>query len=62
LIILDEVSDAETFRATLWSYRHIVTGTSDLYFEMSNRRRMKAEVAARQKTDGRLDPMLGPEG
>ncbi len=46
LILLDEVSDPETFRATLWSYRHMVTGTSDLYFEMSNMRRMKAEVAA----------------
>jgi hypothetical protein len=49
LIILDEVSDAETFRATLWSYRHIVTGTSDLYFEMSSIRRGKAEVAAQAK-------------
>jgi len=49
LIMLDEVSDPETFRATLWSYRHMVTGTSDLYFEMSNMRRMKAEVAAQAK-------------
>ena len=49
LIILDEVSDPKTFRATLWSYRHMVTGTSDLYFEMSNMRRMKAEVAAQEK-------------
>ena len=54
LIMLDEVSDPETFRATLWSYRHMATGTSDLYFEMSNMRRMKAEAAARQRTDGRL--------
>lgn len=49
LIMLDEVSDPETFRATLWSYRHMATGTSDLYFEMSNMRRMKAEVAAQAK-------------
>ena len=49
LIMLDEVSDPETFRATLWSYRHMVTGLSDLYFEMSNLRRMKAEVAAQAK-------------
>jgi hypothetical protein len=49
LIMLDEVSDAETFRTTLWSYRHMVTGTSDLYFEISNVRRMKAEAAAHAK-------------
>jgi hypothetical protein len=49
LIMLDEVSDAETFRTTVWSYRHMVTGTSDLYFEISNMRRMKAEVAAQTK-------------
>ena len=46
LIVLDEVRDAETFKSALWSYRHMVTGTSDLYFEISNIRRMNAEVAA----------------
>lgn len=46
LILLDEVHDAKTFKSTLWSYRHIFTGTSDLYFEISHMRRMKAEVAA----------------
>jgi hypothetical protein len=49
LIMLDEVSDPETFRATLWSYRHMVTGTSDLYYEMSSIRRMKAQAAAQAK-------------
>jgi hypothetical protein len=43
LVLLDEVTDAETFRDALWSCRHIVTGTSDLYFEIAHMRRMKAE-------------------
>jgi hypothetical protein len=49
LILLDEVSDPATFRSVLWSYRHMVTGTSDLYFEISRMRRMRAEVAAQSK-------------
>jgi len=49
LILLDEVSDPATFRNVLWSYRHTVTGTSDLYFEISRMRRMRAEVAAQAK-------------
>jgi len=49
LILLDEVSDPATFKDALWSNRHMVTGTSDLYFEMSKMRRMKAEVAAQAK-------------
>lgn len=46
LILLDEVTDAETFRSALWSCRHIVTGTSDLYFEIANMRRMKVQATA----------------
>ena len=46
LILLDEVTDAETFRSALWSCRHLVTGTSDLYFEIANMRRMKVQAAA----------------
>lgn len=45
LMLLDEVSDPATFRTVLWSYRHMVTGTSDLYFDISRMRRMRAEVA-----------------
>lgn len=40
LVMLDEVTDADTFRRTLWKYRHMTTGTSDLYFEISNMRRL----------------------
>ena len=46
LILLDEVSDPATFRSMLWGYRHMVTGTSDLYFEIFHMRRMRAEAAA----------------
>ena len=42
LIFLDEVTDADSFRETLWKYRHMTTGASDLYFEISNMRRIKA--------------------
>jgi hypothetical protein len=40
LVMLDEVTDADTFREALWKCRHMTTGTSDLYFEISNRRRL----------------------
>ena len=46
LVLLDDVTDAQTFRDALWSYRHIVTGTSDFYFEIANVRRMKAQAMA----------------
>ena len=42
LVMLDEVTDADTFRNALWGCRHMTTGTSDLYFEISNMRRLKA--------------------
>jgi hypothetical protein len=51
LVMLDEVSDAQTFRTTMWSYRHTVMGTSDLYFEISKMRHMRAAVAAQTKPD-----------
>lgn len=50
LILLDEVSDSATFKDALWSYRHMVTGTSDLYFEISNMRRIKAEISVQSQT------------
>ncbi len=46
LALLDGVTDGAGFRATLWSCRHIVTGSSDLYFDLSKMRRWKREVAA----------------
>jgi hypothetical protein len=49
LILLDEVSDPATFKSALWSYRHMVTGTSDLYFEIFKMRRMRDEAAAQAK-------------
>ena len=42
LVMLDEVADADSFREALWNCRHLTTGTSDLYYEISNRRRLKA--------------------
>ncbi|GGA33735.1 hypothetical protein [Dyella nitratireducens] len=45
LIFLDEVSGADSFRDTLWKYRHITFGTSDLYFEVSKIRSVKAAAA-----------------
>ena len=41
-VMLDEVTDGDTFRKALWNCRHMTTGASDLYFEMSNTRRLKA--------------------
>ncbi len=38
LVMLDEVTDADSFRKALWSCRHVTTGTSDLYFEISKMR------------------------
>lgn len=49
LILLDEVSDPATFKRALWNYRHMVTGTSDLYFEIFNMRRVRDEAAAQAK-------------
>jgi hypothetical protein len=40
LVLLDVVTDADSFRKALWSCRHMTTGTSDLYFEISNMRRL----------------------
>lgn len=38
LVILDGVTDVKSFRDALWICRHITTGTSDLYFEISKTR------------------------
>lgn len=48
LILLDKVNDANSFRDALWNCRHLTTGTSDLYFEISHIRKLKAASAASQ--------------
>lgn len=35
LVLLDGVNDADAFQKSLWSLRHITTGTADLYYEIS---------------------------
>lgn len=40
LAMLDGVADADGFKKTLWNCRHLTTGTSDLYFEISKMRRL----------------------
>lgn len=46
LILLDGVTDAVGFKAALWSCRHFTTGSSDLYFDISFRKRLEREKAA----------------
>jgi hypothetical protein len=47
LVLLDGVTDGASFKTALWSCRHIVTGTSDFYFEISMMKRWKRESAAK---------------
>ncbi|MGV0954759.1 MAG: hypothetical protein ACOYBR_10635 [Fluviibacter sp.] len=42
LILLDEVHNGESFKDALWKCRHIVTGTSDLYYDIAYMRRLKS--------------------
>jgi hypothetical protein len=41
LILLDGVTDGASFRAALWSCRHVVTGSSDFYFDLAKMRQWK---------------------
>lgn len=50
LVLLDGVADADGFKSALWSCRHFTTGSSDLYFDISFRRRLERGAAA--KTGG----------
>jgi Holliday junction resolvase-like predicted endonuclease len=50
LVLLDGVTDAAGFKAALWSCRHVVTGSSDLYFDLSYMRRLK-----KVDRDGQVD-------
>ena len=45
LVLLDGVTDGAGFRDALWSCRAIVTGSSDLYYDLSRMRRLKREAA-----------------
>jgi hypothetical protein len=38
-VLLDGVSGAEQFRQTLWRIRHIVTGSTDAYFDLAQVRK-----------------------
>lgn len=44
LVLLDGVTDSAGFKSALWSSRHIVTGSSDLYFDLSYMRRLKRQA------------------
>lgn len=46
LVLLDDVTDAGSFRAALWQMRHFTTGVSDFYYEFSHMKRMKAAAAS----------------
>jgi hypothetical protein len=42
LILLDGVTEVSGFKAALWNCRHIATGSSDIYFDMSYMKRLKS--------------------
>lgn len=44
LILLDGVQGEEAFKNALWKARHIVTGSSDFYFDLSKMRKLAASV------------------
>jgi len=46
LILLDDVSDAEAFKAAIWSTRGTTTGSLDFYREYSWMKNIKAKAAA----------------
>ena len=41
LILLDGVTDVDGFKTSLWSCRHMITGSSDLYFDLSYKRQLE---------------------
>ena len=43
LVMLDGVTNDAAFKAELWSFRHLVTDSSDVYYDMYNARRMRGE-------------------
>ena len=50
LIVLDDATDAESFRKTLFEIRSVTMGTLDFYREYANWKRMKAAAAAEAAT------------
>jgi hypothetical protein len=46
LILLDGVKGPEEFRKELWRTRHIVTGSSDFYFDHARMHQIAASAAA----------------
>jgi Holliday junction resolvase-like predicted endonuclease len=47
LILLDGVTDSDGFKDALWKCRHIVTGSSDLYFDLAYRKGLGMRAAAK---------------
>jgi hypothetical protein len=47
LVLLDGVTDSAGFRAALWSCRHVVTGSSDIYFDLSHMKKWNSVATAR---------------
>ena len=47
LVLLDGVQDEEAFKTALWKTRHIVTGSSDFYFDLSYMAKLAASVSAK---------------
>ncbi|MCH5509686.1 hypothetical protein [Pseudomonas syringae] len=46
LVLLDNVTDSASFKSALWSCRHIATGSSDLYFDLSYMKHLRRETIA----------------
>jgi Holliday junction resolvase-like predicted endonuclease len=46
LLLLDGVTDALSFHQALWNCRHIVTGTSDLYYEIFYMKKLRLNETA----------------
>lgn len=46
LILLDGVTDGAAFKKALWECRHIVTGSSDLYFDLAYMKKLHRQVAS----------------
>lgn len=44
LVLLDGVTDGASFKAALWRCRHIVTGSSDVYFDLSYMKQLKSSA------------------
>ena len=46
LVLLDEVEGAEALRQALWKTRHVVTGSSDFYFDHARMKQIAANAQA----------------